>query len=108
MNAYRSTNMEQHPTPGSYTGAAIQSLPFVSRRSRWTVPKTSDYAAATEIGVAYARHFWAWLRDNPELLEANALYVIIRDMAPTLADEEDHWNGYAVGFLTEIQRRLAA
>jgi hypothetical protein len=100
--------MDKYPTPGSYAGAAIQSLPFVSRRSRWTVPKAYDYASATEIGVSYARHFSAWLRDNPELLEANALYVIIRDMAPTFTNGEDHGKGYAVGFLTEIQRRLAA
>lgn len=101
--------MNADPSTGYYKGAPLSALPFASGRSRWSVPECHDYATAVEIGAVYARHFQAWLRENPHLSGGNALYVVMRDLAPTLGEGyRSAKKGYAIGFLLEIQRCLVA
>lgn len=106
MSATRRTNVPVKP--GDYSGKTLEALPFVTRRSRWSMPESDDYSAAFEAGAEYARHLRAWLHDNPDLAESNALYVIMRDLAPDFAKTDDRVSGYAAGFIMELQRHLAA
>lgn len=91
------------PEPGTYTGASITALPFVSRCSKWSVPPADTYLQAAERGAEYAAHLAAFLRDNPDMRGANTLFLVVKDMdlnTPGLT------KGYAAGFLGEIERRL--
>ncbi|HEX5277482.1 MAG TPA: hypothetical protein VFW42_07430 [Fluviicoccus sp.] len=100
-----------------YTDATLSALPFVYRPKRgskelssnWRVTPTTDYAHACNTGREYAAHFIQWLRQS-DMAMGNALGLIVADMAATVAPargSDDATHGYAVGFLSYLERLLA-
>lgn len=99
-----------------YTGKPLSALPFVFRPKRgskelpsnWAVEPTTDYMHACNMGREYAAHFIQWLSQS-DMAGGNALGLIVADMAGKVAPargSEDATHGYAVGFLTYLERLL--
>lgn len=99
-----------------YTGKPLSALPFVYRPKRgskelssnWAVTPTTDYLHACNMGREYAAHFIQWLRQS-DMACGNMLGLIVADMAATVAPargSEDATHGYAVGFLSYLERLL--
>lgn len=101
-----------------YTGKPLSALPFVYRPKRgskelpsnWAVTPTTDYLHACNMGREYAAHFIQWLRQS-DMACGNMLGLIVADMAGKVAPmpgTDDGTHGYAVGFLSYLERLLLA